>query len=108
MALHAAPERAGGILDLHLEAGKGAALAAADSLDAFEIEIGRCASQTLERDAAHLNLLHQFLVIGIQRIEPMDLGMFGPVRGGIAQHEERSEEHTSELQSLMRKSYAVF
>src|SRR3546814_12179708 len=73
-ALHAALDRAGGILDLHLEAGKGAALAAADSLDAFEIEIGRCASQTLERDAAHLNLLHQFLVIGIQRSEERRVG----------------------------------
>src|SRR3546814_4314506 len=34
---------------------------------------------------------------------------FGPVRrrlGGL--HRERSEEHTSELQSLMRISYAVF
>src|SRR3546814_7147184 len=30
------------------------------------------------------------------------------VIGGIAQEIERSEEHTSELQSLMRISYAVF
>src|SRR3546814_2085993 len=29
-------------------------------------------------------------------------------RGLIAQHRVRSEEHTSELQSLMRISYAVF
>src|SRR3546814_13108631 len=28
--------------------------------------------------------------------------------GAVAQMEERSEEHTSELQSLMRISYAVF
>src|SRR3546814_10663779 len=28
--------------------------------------------------------------------------------GGYRQHEARSEEHTSELQSLMRISYAVF
>src|SRR3546814_6525875 len=36
----------------------------------------------------------------------------GPLRGhrplGRAQHRRRSEEHTSELQSLMRISYAVF
>src|SRR3546814_6267326 len=37
----------------------------------------------------------------------------GILRGGIAGHHarqrtQRSEEHTSELQSLMRKSYAVF
>src|SRR3546814_1520331 len=32
------------------------------------------------------------------------------VAGGVAEHqsEDRSEEHTSELQSLMRISYAVF
>src|SRR3546814_10090450 len=30
------------------------------------------------------------------------------VRAGLAVDEERSEEHTSELQSLMRISYAVF
>src|SRR3546814_7452762 len=29
-------------------------------------------------------------------------------RGGAVDHEDRSEEHTSELQSLMRISYAVF
>src|SRR3546814_8115184 len=29
-------------------------------------------------------------------------------QGGRADAEERSEEHTSELQSLMRNSYAVF
>src|SRR3546814_6417717 len=34
----------------------------------------------------------------------------GEIAGGAAeaQHAERSEEHTSELQSLMRISYAVF
>src|SRR3546814_3461255 len=31
-----------------------------------------------------------------------------PVRWGTRLHDERSEEHTSELQSLMRISYAVF
>src|SRR3546814_8032312 len=29
-------------------------------------------------------------------------------RHGIRRHDQRSEEHTSELQSLMRNSYAVF
>src|SRR3546814_9591969 len=33
-------------------------------------------------------------------------GLFPPSGGGIS--EQRSEEHTSELQSLMRISYAVF
>src|SRR3546814_6746370 len=31
-----------------------------------------------------------------------------PAQAGLAQGEQRSEEHTSELQSLMRISYAVF
>src|SRR3546814_7035887 len=30
------------------------------------------------------------------------------VEANLAHHDERSEEHTSELQSLMRISYAVF
>src|SRR3546814_6220079 len=34
---------------------------------------------------------------------------FGGLIGAVAaQHRRRSEEHTSELQSLMRSSYAVF
>src|SRR3546814_8340611 len=33
---------------------------------------------------------------------------FEPGQGGALQRETRSEEHTSELQSLMRISYAVF
>src|SRR3546814_1209205 len=36
----------------------------------------------------------------------MALGLAGPTKGGP--HDHRSEEHTSELQSLMRISYAVF
>src|SRR3546814_6903557 len=36
------------------------------------------------------------------QIEQMGVGIKGPYRG------KRSEEHTSELQSLMRISYAVF
>src|SRR3546814_2953658 len=33
---------------------------------------------------------------------------FLPLRGWLRATKERSEEHTSELQSLMRSSYAVF
>src|SRR3546814_1623290 len=35
-------------------------------------------------------------------------GMFPPIRMDEERDAERSEEHTSELQSLMRISYAVF
>src|SRR3546814_4774014 len=34
--------------------------------------------------------------------------LFKVIRGRCAYHDGRSEEHTSELQSLMRTSYAVF
>src|SRR3546814_10206964 len=33
---------------------------------------------------------------------------YGPVPPGVLGYQDRSEEHTSELQSLMRISYAVF
>src|SRR3546814_9582049 len=36
------------------------------------------------------------------------LTQFAPLPDHAANNEERSEEHTSELQSLMRISYAVF
>src|SRR3546814_8094334 len=40
-----------------------------------------------------------------RRVDRRDMVGF---RKGIGQHFPRSEEHTSELQSLMRSSYAVF
>src|SRR3546814_4015866 len=60
-------------------------------------------------------LLHQVrLEAGIahqaQREEAVQLGQQGIAqqRQGVGGRGERSEEHTSELQSLMRISYAVF
>src|SRR3546814_10339631 len=38
----------------------------------------------------------------------LDVQVPDPLPAGVAVHAQRSEEHTSELQSLMRKSYAVF
>src|SRR3546814_8483795 len=52
----------------------------------------------LLRHRPGLALRHQFLQVG-----PLALG-----RSGVMRHDSRSEEHTSELQSLMRISYAVF
>src|SRR3546814_5014821 len=46
-----------------------------------------------------------------ERIGKNDRGIFHPISGGgtgYRRHAPRSEEHTSELQSLMRISYAVF
>src|SRR3546814_5969306 len=42
------------------------------------------------------------------RLEPPDMGFSEGLRGGRIMAKMRSEEHTSELQSLMRISYAVF
>src|SRR3546814_10042299 len=42
------------------------------------------------------------------RMPPMLLARIGEQLHADADAEERSEEHTSELQSLMRSSYAVF
>src|SRR3546814_8082340 len=53
---------------------------------------------------------HHHLYQALTRVRAQDQGLFGwlkalyPVWAGI----DRSEEHTSELQSLMRISYAVF
>src|SRR3546814_4865800 len=48
--------------------------------------------------------------VGEARDEPQILAnmLFPTRRAGITRPVERSEEHTSELQSLMRISYAVF
>src|SRR3546814_4096208 len=37
-----------------------------------------------------------------------DVGMGAPLRNPRRHGQDRSEEHTSELQALMRRSYAVF
>src|SRR3546814_10238427 len=46
----------------------------------------------------------------VQRLDDKFAGLFavGHFDASIRHHRERSEEHTSELQSLMRISYAVF
>src|SRR3546814_5042861 len=47
-------------------------------------------------------------MIGAGRIEDDPVGQIGGDDRGVALQAPRSEEHTSELQSLMRTSYAVF
>src|SRR3546814_6992471 len=77
--------RAGDQVQHHVH-GRGAAAAAqALAVDAIQV-------------AAHIDV-GEFLREGAHRI-PMD--------GAAVAIEQRSEEHTSELQSLMRISYAVF
>src|SRR3546814_1543955 len=52
----------------------------------------------------------QAVAVGFERRDEVVAGaVFGQgARVGDGQHAQRSEEHTSELQSLMRISYAVF
>src|SRR3546814_7105976 len=63
-------------------------------------EVMRCGNEALEGLRGQLGALE---VIG--SVSPL-LGLFGTVLGMIEAF-RRSEEHTSELQSLMRISYAV-
>src|SRR3546814_10341491 len=56
---------------------------------------------TLERDQRMLRLEGEFMET--LRSEVADEAALAPTEAG-----DRSEEHTSELQSLMRTSYAVF
>src|SRR3546814_9896143 len=53
-------------------------------------------------------LAHMLVVTEILRILRIDRGDDVPTGAALADMVERSEEHTSELQSLMRISYAVF
>src|SRR3546814_9897169 len=52
--------------------------------------------------------LHPALLVDERFQEPFDLLQTELSRAGVLGKAQRSEEHTSELQSLMRISYAVF
>src|SRR3546814_6144757 len=65
-------------------------------------------------EAGHGRELHALvgdLAVGLEAGDP-DVELLGDEPGGVAEAgadvDDRSEEHTSELQSLMRISYAVF
>src|SRR3546814_4421287 len=48
------------------------------------------------------------IAVAIDRIRTTERAIMAPATAGDILAEQRSEEHTSELQSLMRISYAVF
>ena len=75
-------------LHLHLDPRHGGLLR---DFDAFEVEIGVGAGQPAGLDAAHRDLLDQLLVVGVQRVQPVNAVVLGPVGRGIAQDEQRLE-----------------
>src|SRR3546814_8137441 len=64
--------------------------------------VARCAP--LDRNSAYCNLLQCTHFADSCIVAERD----GAIVGWVSGHRPRSEEHTSELQSLMRISYAVF
>src|SRR3546814_7822015 len=68
--------------------------------------------------AVFSGLTGEVLGVGVNRVEPtstcvahaevLALALAGQAVGSFSLESHRSEEHTSELQSLMRISYAVF
>src|SRR3546814_3412485 len=57
-------------------------------------------------EAAHLESEINGILGWIEQLQQVDTDGVAPMTAVIPNH--RSEEHTSELQSLMRNSYAVF
>src|SRR3546814_8635253 len=76
--------------------------------------LGPIADRALRAGGNHRGLLEQRVVLALQ-LAKLALGLFqGGFQGepfdqhGLPGFQGRSEEHTSELRSLMRISYAVF
>src|SRR3546814_1905064 len=63
----------------------------------------RCAHKAAELAEGPMGRRHRRVAVRKQEGEPLRI-----VGGGLDADRARSEEHTSELQSLMRISYAVF
>src|SRR3546814_4265990 len=80
--------------------------------DRLLIEVGAFVADVADRAVADAEKVGQCFVcqpmLGLHR--PDDLGERRPkiISGRQGHWQQRSEEHTSELQSLMRNSYAVF
>src|SRR3546814_3928229 len=84
-----------------------------DAVDRIQhFQHGKAAPIAAIEDMVPLRSRHQRLQcqhMGTRQIRHMDIiANPGPIRRGIVSTKDRSEEHTSELQSLMRISYAVF
>src|SRR3546814_10714242 len=65
------------------------------------------ASRVLEVSQSAVRIIVSLVVTGVALL--LLVGIAAVSRGvDVTEHQHRSEEHTSELQSLMRISYAVF
>src|SRR3546814_6729368 len=89
--------------------------AVAETRRVIEAEGGRCHAATGDlTDGDTVKALLDDCVARFGRLDVIHNNVGGSVPGGVAEMDEatwdrqRSEEHTSELQSLMRISYAVF
>src|SRR3546814_9022394 len=93
--LHAGSRAGARIEGLELDKGKARVLAAAGEVEATH--------RHHRRDVLRLVLQQVVAHLGQHRLRALHAGI-----GRQLHLDERSEEHTSELQSLMRISYAVF
>ena len=57
----------------------------------MQVQVARSARQALHRDAAHGDLLHQLLVVGVQRVQAVNLVVRCLVRGRVAQQHQGLE-----------------
>src|SRR3546814_4698827 len=80
-----------------------AAILALDLLDLLRRD-----AQCLHRLHAHENRGFEHFAHDARQVHVLERQQLPPVEGAHHQRRLRSEEHTSELQSLMRISYAVF
>src|SRR3546814_5606809 len=107
--------------DLTAEAAGEAAQRLSDQLDAAHASVREVhEAMTVLRSTSRAPLLYRLLAgfgplrplqiekaLGVSKNGVRDL-VAALVKAGLAERAARSEEHTSELQSLMRISYAVF
>ena len=73
---------------LHLDLHPCARLRTLGDLDGIEVQVGRRSGEPLHRDAPHRDLLHELLVVGVQRVQAVHLGVLDLVGGRVAQQHQ--------------------
>src|SRR3546814_4823050 len=73
------------------------------------MDVGFCANAAITREHLLAGLLSApVMILGVSPISHTVIRQSASFAQGCEKIDDRSEEHTSELQSLMRISYAVF